>query len=73
MPKHHITVFNRAGAIIFESDNYKNDWGGEINFVSGQSSQSQIVPDGVYYYVVDFAGSKPAIQSFLYVNRLNLN
>ncbi|MHA8099959.1 gliding motility-associated C-terminal domain-containing protein [Aquirufa aurantiipilula] len=71
-PKHHISVFNRAGSIIFESDNYKNDWGGELNFVSGQSNSSQLVPDGVYYYVVDFAGVKPSIQSFLYVNRLNL-
>ncbi|CAM4362569.1 hypothetical protein EWU23_13460 [Cytophagaceae bacterium 50C-KIRBA] len=72
LPKHHITVFNRAGSIIFESDNYKNDWGGELNYVSGQSNSGPFVPDGVYYYIVDFAGLKPAIQSYLYVNRLNL-
>ncbi|RXK52633.1 hypothetical protein ESB04_03005 [Aquirufa rosea] len=73
MPKHHITIFNRIGAIIFESDNYKNDWGGEFNFVSGQPSNGEIVPDGVYYYVIDFAGVKPAIQSFIYINRMKLN
>ena len=63
-------MYNRWGNRVYRSKDYKNDWGGEINFVSGQSNQSQIVPDGVYYYVIDFNGTRPAISNYLFINRL---
>ena len=40
-PGSSLRVFNRWGALVFESDNYKNNWdGGEV-------------PDGVYFYTFD--------------------
>lgn len=42
-----LTIINRAGAQIFHSDDYKNDWDGEDH------------PAGVYYYQVEYPnGSK---------------
>jgi hypothetical protein len=29
-----------------------------------------LLPDGVYYYVIDFNGSRPAISNYLFINRL---
>lgn len=57
----HLTIINRWGAVVFEQENYQNTWGG--NGVSGE------LPDGNYYYVVDFKGAKPTITNFVYLDR----
>ncbi|CAM4330957.1 hypothetical protein AQBE111736_11715 [Aquirufa beregesia] len=70
MPSHHLSIFNRWGNIVYETDNYKNDWGGEISkqasFVSGDGR----IADGVYFYFIDFKGVKSNVQSFIYVNHM---
>ncbi|WP_269015141.1 invasin domain 3-containing protein [Aquirufa nivalisilvae] len=71
MPNHHLTIFNRWGNIVYEIDNYKNDWGGEIPKGVGIVQGEGTITDGVYFYIIDFKGAKPNIQSFIYVNRLD--
>jgi gliding motility-associated-like protein len=39
-------VFNRYGAKVFESNDYKNDWDGTYN--------GKPLPDGTYYYKIYF-------------------
>jgi gliding motility-associated-like protein len=39
-----LTIFNRFGLQVFESNNYNNDWGGTYN---GKS-----LPEGDYYFVI---------------------
>jgi gliding motility-associated-like protein len=39
-------VFNRYGAKIFESQDYRNNWDG--------TRDGKPLPDGTYYYVIDF-------------------
>lgn len=39
-----VDVFNRYGAIVYHSDDYKNNWNG--------SYQGKPLPDGTYYYIV---------------------
>lgn len=58
-----LTVYNRAGIIVWERTNYKNDWG-------GTDQSGNLLPDGMYYYVVDFNGAKPAVSTFIYISRL---
>ncbi|MGJ8661012.1 MAG: gliding motility-associated C-terminal domain-containing protein, partial [Bacteroidota bacterium] len=43
--KYLINIFNPNGNLIFQSDDYNNDWGGTYN--------GQIVPDGTYLYAVE--------------------
>jgi gliding motility-associated-like protein len=57
----HITIINRWGAVVYDAENYQNTWGG-----TGDSGE---LPDGTYYYVVDFKGAKPAISNFIYLDR----
>jgi gliding motility-associated-like protein len=57
----HLTILNRWGNVVFEQDNYQNTWGG--NGFSGE------LPDGTYYYLVDFMGQKPAISNYVYLDR----
>ncbi len=39
-----VQIFNRWGALIYESDNYNNDWNGTY--------KGKDLPDGIYYFIV---------------------
>lgn len=41
-----VKVFNRYGAVVYENNNYNNDWDGKY--------KGKPVPDGTYYYVIQF-------------------
>ncbi len=58
-----LTVYNRSGMVVYEQSNYQNDWAGTTN-------SGDLLPDGVYYYVVDFFGVKPTVNTFIYISRL---
>ncbi len=46
-----LRVYNRAGSLVYSSDNYNNDWKGEFN--------GNPLPKGTYYYVIiDATGKK---------------
>jgi len=50
-----LQIFNRWGAKIYESNNYQNDWGGEVS--DGAIGSSGLVPTGTYYYVLNISNS----------------
>ena len=56
---YEVQIFNRWGAMIYESNNYQNDWNGTASKASVGSSN--YVPTGTYYYVVNLknSGLKP--------------
>lgn len=56
-PTNKLTIFNRWGNLIYEKDNYTNDW------------KAEGVSDGAYYYVLTLPGDKNYGQ-FLHVMRL---
>ncbi|MFN0049145.1 MAG: tandem-95 repeat protein, partial [Cytophagales bacterium] len=65
-PKTSVVVYNRWGNLVYKSDEYQNDWNGKANqgLKIGEG-----VPDGTYYYVVDFNnGAKPQI-GFITITR----
>ncbi|TXE06501.1 hypothetical protein ES711_13385 [Gelidibacter salicanalis] len=50
-----LQIFNRWGAMIYESKNYQNDWNGTSSKAS--VGNSNFVPTGTYYYVVNLKNS----------------
>jgi gliding motility-associated-like protein len=44
--KAKVIVYNRYGSIIFQSNDYRNDWNGTYN--------GKPVPDGTYYYNMEY-------------------
>ena len=42
-------IYNRYGGLVYESENYQNDWQGTY--------KGKPVPDGTYYYVVEYISS----------------
>lgn len=43
----NVKIFNRYGVLIFEKDNYINEWG-------GYDKKGNLLPTGTYYYLVSF-------------------
>ncbi len=58
-----LTIMNRSGQVVYDAENYKNDW-------VGRSSDGHELPDGTYYYVLDFYGKYPTVSTYVYINRL---
>jgi gliding motility-associated-like protein len=50
-----LKIFNRWGAIIYESKDYQNDWNGFAH--SSSVGGSDKVPTGTYYYIINLKGS----------------
>ena len=51
----NVKIFNRWGALVYESDNYQNDWNGTS--VKSSLGNAGTVPNGTYYYIVTLKDS----------------
>ncbi|MCB0464482.1 MAG: gliding motility-associated C-terminal domain-containing protein [Aequorivita sp.] len=45
-----LQIFNRLGTLVFERNNYINEW-------YGQTNNGNALPTGTYFYVIDLAGN----------------
>ncbi len=63
-----IQIANRWGEIVFEKENYQNDWYGEY-LTNGYTNNT--LPDGVYYYVFSFTiyGQKNEKTGYIYIKK----
>jgi hypothetical protein len=69
-PPNRLTIINRYGQTVFVMDNYDNSWGGQSNQGTGLLAGDGLLPDGTYYYILDFFGEKPTVTNYVYINRL---
>ncbi|MEI6142746.1 MAG: gliding motility-associated C-terminal domain-containing protein, partial [Mariniphaga sp.] len=64
-PGSNLIVFMRSGDIVYESDDYQNDWNGIIP--NSSSSDGIKVMGGTYYYVLSLGGTNHHIKGYLYI------
>lgn len=57
-----IKVYNRYGNLVYENEDYKNDWDG-TNLDKGKA-----LPDGTYYYILKL-GNGRSYNNYLIINR----
>ncbi len=57
-----VKVFDRNGKILYQTDNYKNDW-------NGTDSDGNIIQTGTYWYVINIPGLSNELKGFLYIKR----
>lgn len=55
-----LTIFNRYGLKVFSKDNYYNEW-------HGQTDDDKLLPDGTYYYLIEFKKEKTKT-GWIYIN-----
>lgn len=56
-----VEIFNRYGTKVYSKSNYIDEW-------YGQSDNNNELPDGTYYYIVEFNDS-PVKTGWVYINR----
>lgn len=61
----HVTIFNRWGDIVFETDNYNNT----TNVFHGSSHNGKALPSGTYFYKIVFDGDRKLQTGFLTLKR----
>ncbi|ALJ03947.1 hypothetical protein APS56_01730 [Pseudalgibacter alginicilyticus] len=59
-----LQIFNRWGAKIYESFDYKNDWNGYAH--KSSVGKADKIPNGTYYYIINLkdSGLKPFAKAF---------
>ncbi|QQX77437.1 MULTISPECIES: gliding motility-associated C-terminal domain-containing protein [Aequorivita] len=61
-----LQIFNRLGSLVFEQNNYTNQW-------RGQTNDGNDLPTGTYFYVIDLAGNDAVYGSqatgWIYLNQ----
>jgi gliding motility-associated-like protein len=65
-----LTIFNRWGNIVYESADYKNTWGGQTDRAFELLANDGLLPDGTYYYILDYQDRKPTLKAYIYINRI---
>lgn len=60
--KNSIKIYNRWGNPVFNESPYLNDW-------SGKSSDGKLLPDGIYYYVLDLGNGNKPQAGYVLINR----
>ncbi|NHN28164.1 T9SS type B sorting domain-containing protein, partial [Flavobacterium jejuense] len=56
-----LEIFNRYGREVYTKSNYEDEW-------SGQTNNGDELPDGTYYYVIEFA-DMDSKTGWIYINR----
>jgi gliding motility-associated-like protein len=60
----NLSIFNRYGLKVYSKGQYKDEW-------RGQSDKGDELPDGTYYYVIDFNSGGDSKTGWIYKNTEN--
>ncbi|SFT81042.1 gliding motility-associated C-terminal domain-containing protein [Lishizhenia tianjinensis] len=65
-PQNTVQIFNRYGNLVYQTENYENDWDGVPN-VGGTIGSGNVLPTGTYFYVIKDANSDQQWSGWLYL------
>ena len=60
-PQSQLRVFNRWGDLVYETDAYRNDWGGTY--------KGNPLPNGTYFYLLQMDTKREAMQGYFTIVR----
>jgi gliding motility-associated-like protein len=60
-PQNNVTVFDKAGRVVYSKHGYNNDWGGTLNGAP--------LAQDTYYYIVNLGPNQPKFKGFISILR----
>jgi gliding motility-associated-like protein len=57
-----LSIYNRYGSKVYSRTDYTNQW-------VGQTDSGNELPDGTYYYVIEFKNNQSSKTGWIYINR----
>jgi len=67
-----ITIYNRNGQIVYQSElGYKNDWDGTNKGSNTSFGGSNRLPEGIYFYVFKLTPNRAPISGNIYIKTIN--
>ena len=67
-PNNVLNIYNRWGRLVYTQNNYENSFAGIAN-VNLVFDKNKILPDGVYFYIINLKDIQKQHQGFLYINQ----
>ncbi|MCE1198251.1 MAG: gliding motility-associated C-terminal domain-containing protein, partial [Marinilabiliales bacterium] len=65
-PQSQLLIFTRSGQLVYQSNDYQNDWDGRYG--ASTFNKNKLVAPGVYYYILTLGGgSKQKVQGYVYI------
>lgn len=64
-----LQIYNRWGKLVYEEENYQNDFSGFANTGTFIKKGKKILPLGVYFYILKMRDLNLDFQGFLYLSR----
>ncbi|MDD4384975.1 MAG: tandem-95 repeat protein [Bacteroidales bacterium] len=61
-----ISVYNRWGNVVYQNNNYKNNWDGKAN---ASMSIGSTLPNGTYYYIIEIVDTKEKFTGNVFLKR----
>lgn len=68
-PNNHLKIYNRFGSLVFEQENYTDQFKGYSNVSNFVIDREQGLPADVYFYIVTMDDLGLDFQGFLYLTR----
>ncbi|GAB3694307.1 hypothetical protein GCM10027592_15090 [Spirosoma flavus] len=63
-----LEVYNRWGHMVYQNNDYKNDWDGKPNTGIAIGSDPNGLPDGTYYYIITLSDGRKFVR-YMTINR----
>lgn len=64
-PNSEITIYTRAGQLIYQNPDYQNNWDGRS--MNSRIEDGTLQPTGTYYFVLRLGGTNRFLKGFIYV------
>jgi len=64
-PKSQLYVYTRSGQLVYQSEDYLNDWNGRT--IRSTIANKEALPAGTYYYILKLGDTSRTIKGFVYI------
>lgn len=68
-PDNELTIFNRWGEVVYQAEDYKNNWDGKATRSTLLSGSSEYLPNDTYYFVFVTKANNKSFSGYIYLTK----